>query len=185
MTQTPEWQGRPEAPASGEQPYPYSYPPAPPGPYAGGYPTGPYAGPPPPMSYGNYPVAPVLRNGLGVTALVVAIFALLLSITVAGGVILGIAAVVIGFFGRARIRRSEADNPGVTLTGIILGVLAIIIGLLFVPLFWVPVFNQVGASDYVDCLQQAGQDPVREQECSDELRQSLETHFTETRTPGR
>lgn len=179
MTQTPEWQGRPEVPAAAQQPYPYAYPPSPPGP-PGQYPDG-YS----PMSYGNYPVAPVLRNGLGVTALVVAIFALLLSITVAGGVVLGIIAVVIGFFGRARIRRSEADNPGVTLTGIILGVLAIIIGLLFVPFFWVPVFNQVGASDYVDCLQQAGQDPVKAQECSDELRQSLETRFTQTRPPGR
>ena len=176
MTQTPEWQGRPEAPSAAQQPYPYSYPPSPPSPPGGGYPQ---------MSYGNYPVAPVLRNGLGVTALVVAIFALLLSITVAGGVILGIIAVVVGFFGRARIRRSEADNSGVTLAGIILGVLAIVIGLLFVPFFWVPVFHQVGASDYVDCLQQAGQDPIKAQECSDELRQSLETHFTETKTPSR
>ena len=175
MTETPQWQGRPEA-TPGEQQYPYPYPPAPPGPNAGAY---------PPMSYGNYPVAPVLRNGLGVTALVVAIFALLLSITVAGGVVLGVIAVVIGFFGRARIRRSEADNPGVTLAGMILGVLAIVIGLLFVPFFWVPVFKQVGASDYVDCLQQAGQDPTKAQECSDELRQSLETHFTQTRTPVR
>lgn len=169
MTENPDWQTRPEMPPAGAPPSPYSYPP----------PQGPYG-------YGTYPgAAPTLRNGVGVAALVVAIIALLLSITVAGAVVFGIAAVILGFIGRARVRRSEADNGGIALSGIVLGVLAIIAGLLFVPFFWVPVFKQVGASDYVDCLQQAGQDSGMAHQCADELRQSLENHFTETRKPVR
>lgn len=160
MTEQPEWQTPPN---------PYSYPPV--------------QGP---TGYGIYPgAAPILRNGMGVAALVVAIIALLLSITVAGAVVLGITAVILGFIGRARVRRSEADNGGVALSGIVLGVIAIIAGLLFVPFFWVPVFKQAGASDYVDCLQQAGQDSSMAQQCADELRQSLENHFSETRKPVR
>lgn len=173
MTETPEWQGKPEAPAVPGPyppgPYPYSYPPGPPGGYA-------------PMQYGEYPTAPIIRNGMGVAALVVAIIALLLTITVAGAVVLGIVAVILGFVGLARVKRSEADNRGVALSGVILGVIAIIAGLLFIPFFWFPVFKQVGATDYVDCLQQAGQDSVKVQECADELRQSVENRFSQTRT---
>lgn len=181
MTQTPEWQGKSEAPPVGDpQPYPYSYPPGPPGVpgYYGGY-------PPPPMPYGDYPGAPpILRNGLGVAALVVAIIALVGSFSVVGGVILGIAAVVLGFLGRNRVRRGEANNGGVALAGIILGVLAIIAGLFFIAI-WVGMFKQVGAGGYFDCLQQAGQDKVKVQECSDEFRQSVENHFSQPPTPGR
>ncbi len=169
MTEQPEWQTRPEVPPAGAPPSPYSYPP----------PQGPYG-------YGVYPgAAPILRNGMGVAALVVAIIALLLFITVAGGVVFGITAVVLGFIGRARVRRSEADNGGIALSGIVLGVIAIIAGLLAVPFFWVPVFKQAGASDYVDCLQQAGQDSAMAQQCADELRQSFENHFTQTPKPVR
>ncbi|HPX37937.1 MAG TPA: DUF4190 domain-containing protein [Mycobacterium sp.] len=189
MTQTPDWQGKPEAtpvsaPPPGSAPYPYSYPPGPPsGPYTGGPYTGGY--PPPPTSYGDYyPTPPVIRNGLGVAALVVAIIGLLGSFSVAGGVILGIVAVILGFLGRNRVRRGEANNGGVALAGIILGVLSIIAGLVFIAI-WVGMFKEVGAGGYFDCLQQAGQDRTAVQECSDEFRQSVENQFSQTRTPVR
>ena len=180
MTETPEWQGKPEAaPVGGPPPapYPYSYPPGPQRQY-GGY-------PPPPMPYGDYPGAPpVLRNGLGVAALVVAVIGLLGSFSVAGGIVMGIAAVILGFLGRNRVRRGEADNPGVALAGIILGVLAIIAGLFFIAI-WVGMFKEVGAGGYFDCLQQAGQDRTAVQECADEFRQSVENKFSDQVTPTR
>ena len=178
MTETPDWHGKPEAPPAGgppPAPYPYSYPPGPQGQY-GGY-------PPPPMPYGDYPgVPPAPRNGLGVAALVVAIIGLLGSFSVAGGIVMGIAAVVLGFLGRNRVRRGEADNPGVALAGIILGVLAIIAGLFFIAI-WVGMFKEVGAGGYFDCLQQAGQDRTKVQECADEFRQSVENKFSDQMTP--
>ncbi|MCV7179838.1 DUF4190 domain-containing protein [Mycolicibacterium sphagni] len=147
-------------------PYPGGYPPAPPQPYAG------YAPPP--------PSGP--RNGLGVTALIVAIVALLASFSVVGGIVLGIVAVIIGFAGRSRAKRGEATNGGVALAGVVLGFLSIIVGLAFIAV-WVGVFKEVGATDYIDCLQKAGQDQSQVQQCADEFKQSVENKFSVTLTP--
>lgn len=152
---------------------PYAYPP---GPYPGSY-------PPPPMPYGDYPGVPATpRNGLGIAALVVGVIGLLGSISVVGGVVLGIAAVIMGLVARGRARRGESTNGGVALGGVVVGVLAIIAGLAFVA-FWVGLFNEVGAGDYFDCLQQAGQDRTMVQGCSERFRESVENKFPVTPTP--
>ena len=193
MSETPpDWSaGTGVPPASGPipaqpGPYPYAYPP---GPYPGGpYPPGPYPGgyppgyPPAPMPYGDYTPAP--RNGLGIGALVVAIVALVSSFSIVGGIVLGLVAVVLGFLGRARVKRGEADNGGVALAGIVLGVVAVIAGLSFIAV-WVGLFKQVGANDYFDCLQQAGQDREKVQMCSEEFRSSVESRFSTPTTAGR
>lgn len=181
MTEYPDPSGKPETtpagpPPAGAPPYPYAYPP---GPYPGGY-------PPPPMPYGEYytpaPVAP--RNGLGIAALVVAIIGVISCFLVAPAIVLGIVAVILGFMGRGRVKRGEADNGGVAMAGIVLGVLSIVVGLAFIAI-WAGLFKEVGAGDYFDCLQQAGQDRVKVQECSDRFRQSVEDKLSETRAPGR
>ncbi|MEI7915588.1 MAG: DUF4190 domain-containing protein [Mycobacteriaceae bacterium] len=187
MTETPpDWSaGRENPTLSGPvpvppAPHPYAYPP---GPYPGGYPGGPYPGGyPPPMPYGDYTPAP--RNGLGIGALVTAIVALVSSFSIIGGIVLGLVAVVLGFLGRARVKRGEADNGGVALAGIVLGVVAVIAGLSFIAV-WVGLFKQVGANDYFDCLQQAGQDREKVQMCSDEFRSSVESRFSNPSQPGR
>ena len=189
MTQNPEWSGRTDSPPPVPGPAPVGPPsapgPAPEGPpYPYAYPPGPYPGnyPPPPVPYGGYPVPLPPRNGLGTAALVVGVVALVGSFSIAGGIILGIAAVVLGFAGRARAKRGEATNGGVALAGIVVGVVAIIAGLVFIA-FWVGLFNQMGAGDYFDCLQDAGQDKAKVQMCSEQFRESVEDRFTVTRTP--
>jgi len=187
-------------PSAGAPPNPYAYPPGPPGPYPGGpYPGGPYQGdpyqggpypgggyPPPPMSYGDYyqgpPTAP--KNGLGVAALVIAIIALVLSFTIIGGIIGGITAVILGIIGRGRAKRREADNGGVALAGIILGVVSIVASLAFVPIY-VGMFKESGFGDYLNCVQQAGQNSNAVQQCSLEFRQSMSEKFPSTPTPTR
>src|ERR1700732_5624308 len=68
---------------------------------------------PPPLPYSTQsPPAIAPRNGLGTAALVIAIVGLLLCFTVVGGVVLGIAAVVMGFTGRGRVKQGEAKNGG-------------------------------------------------------------------------
>lgn len=178
MTETPEWPGKTETHPPAAPVYP------PPSPYA--YPPGPYPGayPPPPMPYGDYAMTPAPRNGLGIAALVTAIVALVGSFSVVAGIVLGLVAVVLGFFGRSRVKRGEANNGGIALAGIVLGVIAIIAGLVFIAV-WVGVFRQVGASDYFNCLQEAGQDRAKVQLCSDEFRQSVESRFSQTRQPSR
>ncbi|MGE2737988.1 DUF4190 domain-containing protein [Mycolicibacterium vaccae] len=155
-------------------------PPPPPqyGPYPGGYP------PPPPMQYGGYPppmpMAP--KNGLGIAALVLAIVGLVMCWTVVGGIVLGLCAVIIGFLARGRVKRGEATNGGVAVAGIALGIVSIVAALVFIPIY-VGLFNQVGGSDYIDCLSEAGSDPDAAQRCADEFTQRVEDKFSVTTTP--
>ncbi|MGE2731901.1 DUF4190 domain-containing protein [Mycolicibacterium vaccae] len=155
-------------------------PPPPPqyGPYPGGYP------PPPPMQYGGYPppmpMAP--KNGLGIAALVLAIVGLVMCWTVVGGIVLGLCAVIIGFLARGRVKRGEATNGGVAVAGIALGIVSIVAALVFIPIY-VGLFNQVGGSDYIDCLSRAGSDPDAAQRCADEFTQRVEDKFSVTMTP--
>jgi hypothetical protein len=154
-------------------------PPPPPqqwGPYPGSYP------PPPPQPYAGYaaPVGP--RNGLGIAALVVAIVGLVFCWTVVGGVILGVTAIILGFVGRGRVKRGEATNGGVAIAGIVLGFLAIVVSLVFIPI-WIGMFEEVGGSDYVDCLSRAGSDEQAVQKCADQFREHVENQFSVTLTP--
>ena len=155
--------------------------PPPPPPYQGAYP-GSYP-PPPPQPYAGYTPPPTgPRNGLGIAALVIAIIALVFCWSVAGGVVLGIAAVIIGFVARSRVGRGEATNGGIAIAGIVLGFLAIIVSLVFIPI-WIGVFNEVGGNDYVSCLSKAGSDQQAIQNCADQFRQHVETQFSVTVAP--
>ena len=177
----PDWAGNQNNPprhaAPPQNPYPYQ-----PAPYPGGYP------PPPPMSYqgpypGYGPPAPTgPRNGLGIASLAVAIVALVSSFSVAGGIVLGIVAVVLGFAARGRVKKGEANNGGVALAGIILGFVSIVVGLAFIAI-WVLLVKDTGAGDYFDCMSKAGQSQSAQHQCEDEFRQSVENKFSVTLTP--
>jgi hypothetical protein len=159
-----------------------SEPPPPPyGPTPGSYP------PPPPQygGYGGYPVPPPAsapRNGLGTAALILAIVGLVLCWSIAGGIILGLCAVIIGFVARGRVKRGEATNGGVAIAGIVLGAVAIVAALVFIPIY-IGLFDQVGGTDYVDCLSRAGNDTEAAQRCADEFTQRVEDQFSITVTP--
>jgi hypothetical protein len=153
-------------------------PSAPPPPHYGAYP-GSYP-PPPPAPYAGYTPPPTgPKNGLGTAALVVAIVALL---SVFGGVVLGVVAVILGFLGWSRARRGEATNGGVAIAGIVLGFLSIIEAVVLIGLaIWG--FNQAGGTDYIDCLSKAGSDQEAMQQCADRFRDRVENEFSVTITP--
>ncbi len=123
-----------------------------------------------PSGYGRPPVAK--RNGLGVAALVLGILAVVTSITVVGGIVLGLIAVVLGAVGRGRVRRREADNGGMALTGIILGVVGILISAGIIAL-GVSIFNSDSGQKYQDCLDGAGTDQAAVQSCADQFGRDL------------
>ncbi|OBB01707.1 DUF4190 domain-containing protein [Mycobacteriaceae bacterium 1482268.1] len=161
-----------------QQPPQYpQYPQYPPPPQGGAYP-GSYP-PPPPQPYSGYtppPIAP--KNGLGIASLVVAIVAL---ISVVGGIVLGIVAVILGFLGWQRARRGEATNGGIAIAGIVLGILSIIEAVVVIVLsVWV--FNEVGGTDYMDCLSRAGSDQDAVQQCVDQFQDRVEDQFSVTLT---
>ncbi|GJF14186.1 hypothetical protein NGTWS0302_06090 [Mycolicibacterium cyprinidarum] len=153
----------------------------PPPPQYGAYP-GSY--PPPPPQYGGYPggypppAATAPKNGLGVASLVVAIIALF---SVVGGIVLGIVAIILGFLGRGRAKRGEANNGGIAIAGIVLGALSIIVSIAVIAIaVWG--FKEVGGTDYFDCVTSAGSDQVAVQECTDEFTQRVEDQLSITPT---
>lgn len=143
-----------------------------PGPYPA--PNAPYPGHPPP----GYPPAPPTgpRNGLGTWALVTAALALLFSWTIVGGVIGGLIAVVLGFAGRGRAMRGEADNGPIANAGIGLGALAVVVGIAFVPI-WLGFFSAAGMGDYIDCMQKAGTDRPAQTQCENGFRERVERDY--------
>ena len=107
-----------------------------------------------------------------------AIVGLVLCWTVAGGVVLGVLAVILGFVGRGRVKRGEADNGGIAIAGIVLAASS---------RSWpdwsssrsdVGLFNEVGGADYVDCVTRAGSDQQAVEECADEFTQRVEDQFS-------
>jgi hypothetical protein len=173
----------PETPPPPPPPPPGAAPPPPSGappPSYGAYPGG-YPPPPQQSPYGGYPGAPpptAPKNGLGLASLVIAIISLL---SVVGGVVLGFVAVVLGFMGWGRAKRGEATNGGVAIAGIILGFLSIIEAVVVIGLsIWG--FNEVGGTDYIDCINQAGSDQEAVQQCADQFTDNLQTQFSITVT---
>ena len=164
---------KPEGTPESAPPYPYPY----------HHQAGPSPGGNPPPPYYSYPPPPVEpKNGLGIASLVLAIVALLSVWTVFVAIVVGPAAVVVGFIGRGRVRRGIANNGGVAIAGIALGALAIIVGVAFIPIYTV-VWKDVGGGDYIGCIQKAGPDRVQQQQCSDQFRQNVQDRLSVTLTP--
>jgi hypothetical protein len=117
--------GQPNSPTS--QPMP---PPVAPGAYyqPAAFPQQQQWMPAPPTGYQPQP-----RNGYGVTALVLAIVGLVFGLVPFTGflaIMCGGTSVLFGLLGLGRIRRHEATNKGLTITGLVLGALALLLGVI-------------------------------------------------------
>ncbi len=121
-------------------------PPAPPGSGAGWnqYPAG-------------APPARVVRNGLGVAALVLGILSLVFMFLFPPiGVVLGILAVVFGIIGVRRVRRGEATNRGQAMAGGITGGVGLVVSVALLAIVGAFVFSHRTQIDrYTQCLNNA------------------------------
>lgn len=139
---------------------------------------GPYPGAPgqygapygsPAGGYGGAPGrAP--SNGLGIGALIVGILSLVTVLTFFGsfaGWLLGIIAVVLGFLGRSKAKKGEADNGGMALAGIITGAIGFVLSVVFMIII-VAVVWAVGnsANNYLDCVNNAHGDQDAINQCA-------------------
>lgn len=131
-------------------------------------------GPVDPQYGGQHPGQPVAavagraRNGFGVTAVVLGLFALLLAWTVIGGIVLGILAVIFGVLGRRRVGRGEATNGGVSVAGIVLGGIGLVIAIVLLALA-LSVLNTPAGRGYRDCLQRSAGNPTLAERCVTEF----------------
>jgi hypothetical protein len=116
--------------------------------------------------YGTAPARP--RNGFGIAALVLGLLALLLCWTIVGGIVFGIVAVIFGLLGRARARRGEATNGGMSVAGTVLGVIGLLLTIGLVAL-GVSLLHSPAGQNYQQCLQQSGRDPAKMQQCFSEF----------------
>ena len=149
----------------------------------------PYGAPPP--TYGQPPEGPPYgqqqygqqqwgapggsgpkRNGLGIAALVLGLLAVVTSFTLVGGIVLGLAAIVLGVLGRGRAKRGEADNGGMAIAGIVLGVIGVLLSAAFIAA-GVALFSSDSGQSLVDCLENAAGDPAAEQQCEQEFAEDL------------
>lgn len=112
-------------------------------------------GPPQPYYPGSTPPPSRRGNGLGTASLAVGLVALPAVLTLFGGAILGIAAVIMGVVARGRVQRSEATGGGAALVGIVLGLIAVVASAFVIWLvFGTELFNE----GYQRCLDQRGGD---------------------------
>ena len=142
-------------------------------------PQGPPPGPGPGGSNqaGGYPAARGRRNGMGTTALVVGVVALVLVVLLLFsplGAFLGLLAVLFGVLGLMRANRGEADNRGQAVAGLVTGGIALLVGIFLTISIgtWfathVNDFNRFG-----QCIEDASGSTAREQ-CARDLSRELE-----------
>lgn len=113
------------------------------------------------------PFGPV-RNGLGTVGLVLGVLALLGSVGVLPGLLLGPAAVVLGLLGRARARRGEATNGTAAVAAAVTGGVGLLVSVGLVAYF----FTSTAGREYVDCLR-AADGTAAQQACADRLNEGL------------
>ncbi|MDT5338808.1 MAG: hypothetical protein QOD90_4313 [Mycobacterium sp.] len=117
------------------------------------------------------------RNGTGNAALAVAIAGLLLCWSVVGGIGCGVVAVILGFLGRGRAARGEANNSGIATAGIALGVVAVVAAVAFA-VIWIFAWRDSGGTDYLDCAMRAGNDQKAVESCTDNWLNDIQTKFS-------
>ncbi|WP_018333143.1 DUF4190 domain-containing protein [Actinomycetospora chiangmaiensis] len=129
---------------------------------------------------------PKPRNGMGAAALVFGILGLLtcwwLPVI---GFLFGLLAVIFGVIGRGRVRKQQATNGGVALTGLLLGLLSVIVNIILMVVVGVGLFAffQSGGGNtlgqFQQCISQAQSQPnpaaVQQaaQQCADQFNQQL------------
>lgn len=132
----------------------------------------PYGAPVYGAPYGS-PMGPPAgrRNGFGVAAMILGILAVLGSIVVFPGLVLGVLAIVFGLLGRGRTRRKEADNGGQALTGVICGAVAVVLsaGLLVGVIL---VLQSDSGKRWRDCTDRAVTQPQQD-ECTRQFTKDL------------
>ncbi|MBP2368022.1 DUF4190 domain-containing protein [Pseudonocardia parietis] len=149
------------------------YPDRPPAYGPGGYPDRPAYDPRgyPAYGTGGPPPRPP-RNGVGITALVLGIIAILTFWLLIGG-LLGVLAVALGIIGVVRAAKGVATNRGVAIGGLVLGVLSVLGTIAVVLIAW-SFFSAVGGPEFYDCLQRSVGDQSAMEQCQSEFEDRLQ-----------
>lgn len=119
-------------------------------------------------------VEPARRGGAGlaIAALVLGILALLTSITVIGGIVLGLLAVVLGFLALRKAKRGEAGGRGMAIAGIVTGALGLIIAVILVAV-GASLLNSDSGKNLQSCLKDANGNQSAVQQCQQQFQNDI------------
>lgn len=106
-------------------------------------------------------------NGLGIASLVLGILSILTGLFLIGG-LFGVIAVVLGFLGRGKAKRGDANNGGVALAGIITGILGMLIAVAVLALSAF-LFSSETFQNLTECLNAAGNDQAAAEQCVEDF----------------
>jgi hypothetical protein len=109
---------------------------------------------------------------MATAALVLGILALITSITVIGGVLLGLLAVILGVIALRRANRGLALGRGRAIAGIVLGLLGILVAGVLIAA-GLSILNSEEGKNLQDCLRDAGSDQSQVQQCQDQFRDQV------------
>jgi hypothetical protein len=108
-----------------------------------------------------------IGSGVATTSLVLGILALISCWTVVGGILLGLAAIVLGFVGLRRANRGQAGGHGRALVGLITGVLGALIAIVLI-VVGASLLNSPKGKALQNCLRDAGNNQAAVQQCKNQ-----------------
>ena len=123
--------------------------------------------------YAGQPAARPRGAGMAVAALVLGILALLLCWTIIGGVLLGLVAIVLGVVASTRARRGVGGGFAIAVAGIVLGLLGLLASALLA-VVGVSFLNSPRGQNLQECLQNAGDDQAKVEQCRRDFQRDLE-----------
>ncbi|QIQ01246.1 DUF4190 domain-containing protein [Streptomyces liangshanensis] len=115
--------------------------------------------------------APARGNNLAIAALVLGIAACVFFWTVVGGIVLGLAAVVLGILGARRARGGRAPRRTMAIVGAVLGGLGLIVSAVIVTI-GVSLLNSDEFKDFNDCVRHANSQSEKDR-CADDYKQDV------------
>jgi len=120
---------------------------------------------------------------MAITALVLGILALISFVTVFGGFLFGLFGLIFGIIALVKARKGTGGGTGMAITGLVLSVLGLIGATLVAIVGW-SFFVDTGGKDLVDCLNKAGTDQAKIDECERKWTENVEDRFSITLTPA-
>lgn len=102
--------------------------------------------------------------------------------TIVGGYLFGIFAVIFGVIALVKARAGTSGGTGMAIAGLLLGVLSLV-GAVLLTIVGYSFFVDSGGRDFVDCLNKAGSDQSRIEQCEREWNQKLQDKYSVTLTP--
>jgi len=136
------------------------------------YPNAPYGAGPNDPSMNPYQQDNSGKKGLAIAALVLGILSLPAILTVVGGIVLGLIAIILGIVAARGASKGKNGGKGLAITGIVLGALGLVVSVIIV-VVGVSIFNSDSGQQLRDCISQAGDDQAAIDQCNQEFSDNL------------